>query len=334
MKKIAKLPLVNAHTHAAMVAFRGVAEDLSLHEWLNDHIWPLEKKNVNHDFVYKNTKAAIAEMKKNGIRAFADMYFFEDQVARAAEELGMHVLVGEAILDFPSPSYKKTEEAFEITERLLKKYKNNKFVKVAVAPHSIFTVGEKKLERAAKLAKKYDAPIHAHLAETKREFDDCMAKNKLTPVGYADKRGLLNEKTILAHCVWLTDEDIQIIAKRGSKVVHCPISNLKLGSGIAPVAKMHEAGITVAIGTDGAASSNRLDVWEAGKFAALLQKGTENDPRKISAKVAIRMMTVNGLKALGLDSIDGKSIANIEKEIENIDSQHLLYEAHANEIFQ
>ncbi len=334
MKKLSQLPLINAHTHAAMIAFRGAAEDLPLKEWLEDHIWPLEKKHVDRKFVYENTKTAIEEMKRNGIKAFADMYFFEDQVAKAAEELGMHVLLGEAVLDFPAPSYKTTEEAFEITEGLLEKYKNNKFVKVAVAPHSIFTVGEKNLKRAANIAKKFGSALHIHLAETKKEFDDSMARNKLTPVQYADKLGLLGEKTILAHCVWVTEEDMRIIARRGAKVAHCPVSNLKLGSGIAPVAKMLEAGITVCIGTDGAASSNRLDVWEAGKLAALLQKGKENDPGKVSAKDAIRMMTVNGLRALGMDSIGEKSIGEIEKDIGNLESHHLLYEAHANEIFR
>jgi len=182
MKKKFPFPLVNTHTHAAMLAFRGLAEDLALENWLGKHIWPMEKEKVNPEFVYENTKLAISEMKKNGIRVFADMYFFEDEVARAAKELEMRVLIGEGILDFPTPSSKNPEEAFEITENLIEKYKNDSWVSVAVAPHSIYTVSEKNLVRAKELARKHDAVFHIHLSETKKEFDDCKEKNGLTPV--------------------------------------------------------------------------------------------------------------------------------------------------------
>lgn len=323
MKKI-KLPLVNAHTHAAMVAFRGMAEDLPLMDWLEHHIWPAEAKNLSPKFVYRHTKKAIAEMKKNGIAAFCDMYFFEDEVARAAKELKMHVLIGEGILDFPTASYKNVDEAFGIVEKQLKKYKNDKLVRVAVAPHSIYTVSKENLLRAGKLAKKYKAPIHIHLAETKSEFDDCVEKNGCTPVEYLEKLGLLNNKTILAHCVWVTDKDIEILAKRKVNVVHCPLSNLKLGSGIAPVARMIGKGINVCLGTDGAASSNRLDIWEAGKFAALLQKGTNFDASMLPAEKVMEMMSENGLKALGMMP---KGVGE-----KNFINGHLLYEAHIGDI--
>ena len=295
-----KLPLVNVHTHAAMVAFRGMAEDLPLKTWLEDHIWPAEKKYVNPGFVYKNAKKAIREMKKNGIGAFCDMYFFASEVARAAKEMKMPVVIGEVILDFPTASYKNADEAFVIVEKQLKKFKNDRYVKVAVAPHSIYAVSRENLLKAKKLAEKYNAPIHIHLSETKFEFDECKKKNKCTPVEYLDKLGILNSKSILAHCVWLTDKDIKILSKRKANVVHCPLSNLKLGSGIAPVSKLVEAGVNVCLGTDGAASSNRLDIFEAGKFAALLQKGINHDASCLSAKIAVRMMTENGMKALGI----------------------------------
>ncbi|MEW5908125.1 MAG: amidohydrolase [Patescibacteria group bacterium] len=325
------LPLVNTHTHAAMFAFRGLAEDVPLQEWLNKYIWPLEKEKVNPKFVYENTKLTIGEMRKNGIRVFNDMYFFEEEVARAAEEMKMRAIIGEGILDFPTPSARMPEEALEITEKLLIKYKNNPYVSVAVAPHSIYTLSEENLIKAKKLAEKYDVLYHIHVAETKSEFDDCLKKNKTTPVGYLEKIGLLDEKTILAHCVWLTDEDINILAKTKAKVVHCPLSNLKLGSGIAPVAKMIEKGITVALGTDGPASSNRLDIWEAGKFATLLQKGITNDPTKIPVKKAVEMMTINGLKALGIDNFNGRSVTDLEKEIET-ENFNYLYELNSDEI--
>jgi len=332
MKKKFGLPLVNAHTHAAMIGFRGMAEDMPLQKWLNEYIFPAERKRVNRSFVYEQTKIAIGEMRRNGIEVFSDMYFFEEEVARAAEELKMKAVVGEGILEFPTPNSRTPEEVLEVTEKLLNKYKDSEYVSVAVAPHSIYTVSEKNLLRAKDLARKYGAIYHMHLAETKAEFEECLKKNKATPVGFLERLGVLDDKTVLAHCVWLTDEDIGILAKREVKVVHCPLSNLKLGSGIAPVAKMLERGITVALGTDGAASSNRLDIWEAGKIASLLQKGTLNDPTKIPAKEAVKMMTVNGLKALGMKEIGGKTIADIEKKFSEGGDYGFLYELNAEEI--
>ncbi|MCX6741074.1 MAG: amidohydrolase, partial [Candidatus Parcubacteria bacterium] len=296
MKKIEfNLPLVNAHGHAAMVAFRGLAEDLPLNTWLNQYIWPMEKERVSPRFIYQHTQAAIKEMKANGTALFNDMYFFAEAIARAAEKMKMPAVIGEGILDFPTPSAKTPQEALATTEKLLIKYKNHPLIKIAVAPHSIYTVAAENLIRAKELADQYKTIYHIHCAETQKEFDDCLAQNKLTPVAYLDNLGVLDDKTLLAHCVWLTDEDINILAQRQVKVAHCPLSNLKLGSGVAPIAKMMAKGIVVALGTDGAASSNRLDIWEAGKFAALLQKGINLDPTKISAKQAVAMMTVNGL---------------------------------------
>jgi 5-methylthioadenosine/S-adenosylhomocysteine deaminase len=325
------LPLVNAHTHAAMVAFRGMAEDLPLEKWLNEYIWPAEKEQVNSDFIYEKTKEAILEMKRNGIRIFSDMYFFEDRVAEAARELGMNVVIGEGILDFPTPSAKNPAEALEITEKLLIKYRNDPLVKVAVAPHSIYAVSEKNLIKAKKLALRYNAPLHIHLAETKNEFDECLKKTGLTPIAYLNKLGILDEKALLAHCIWVTDEDLNIMTEKKVNVIHCPLSNLKLGSGIAPLEKMLARKINVCLGTDGAASSNRLDIWEAGKFAALIQKGTTLDSSKVSTGDVVKMMTINGLKALGFSEIDGRKIADMEKAIEK-GSFSFLYELNSNEI--
>jgi 5-methylthioadenosine/S-adenosylhomocysteine deaminase len=325
MKNIHNISLVNAHTHAAMVAFRGMAEDLPLQIWLEKYIWPTEKKKINPQFVYENTKKAILEMRNNGIEAFSDMYFFEEEVARAAKELKMQAIIGEGILDFPTPSAKNADEALEITEKLLQKYKNDKYVKVAVAPHSIYALSKENLVRAKKMARKYNTIFHIHLAETKFEFDQCKKKNKCTPVEYLDKLKILDDKALLAHCVWVTDKDIEILAKRKANVVHCPLSNLKLGSGIAPVSKMIDAGVNVCLGTDGAASSNRLDIFEAGKFAALLQKGITNDPTKLPARKAIEMMSINGMKALGMREIKGKRVGDIRKELGKTKDFAFLY---------
>jgi 5-methylthioadenosine/S-adenosylhomocysteine deaminase len=296
-----------------------------LDKWLNNHIWPLEKESIDPDFIYKETRKAILEMERNGIRAFSDMYFFEEEVARAAEELGIYAVIGEAILDFPTPNAQSPEEALEKTERLIDKYKNSRFVSIAVAPHSIYALSEKYLIKAKDLSRKYDTVLHIHAAETKKEFDDCQKKNDLTPIGYLDKLGLLDEKSVLAHCIWITDKDIDILAERKAHVVHCPLSNLKLGSGIAPIAKLLERGVNVALGTDSAASSNRLDIWEAGKIAALLQKGVNHDPTLLGSREAVKMMTIKGLKALGIDKIDGKKISEIEKIIDAKDNYNFIY---------
>jgi len=305
------LPLINAHCHAAMIGFRGMAEDLPLDKWLNDVIWPLEAKMVTPSFVYEQTKLAIAEMKENGIEAFAEMYFHQEEVVRACEEMNMPVL-----LDFFDKDLGKTEI-------LLNKYKNHPLIKLSIAPHSIYTVSESNLIKAKELARKYNAVYQIHVAETKEEVSNCLKEHNMTPVEYLESIGVLDEKTVLIHCVWVTDSDISIIAKHDCKVVHCPLSNLKLGSGIAPIAKLLKAGVIVALGTDGSASSNRLDIWEAGKFAALLQKGVNNDPTLLPVKEVIRMMTVNGMKALGFESVMGKTIEEIEGEIEKGDFNYL-----------
>lgn len=308
------LPLINAHAHAAMVGFKGKAEDLPLDKWLRDVIWPLEAKEVNPSFVYEKTKEAIEEMRGNGIAAFMDMYFYEEGVARACEELKMPVVLGEGLIDL------KGQEVFdkdlEKTEMLLKKYKDHPFIKVSVAPHSPYTVSGPNLVKAKELAREYDAVYQIHVAETEKEMEDCLKEHGMTPVAYLDSLGALDSKTVLVHCVHITDEDISIISSRKCFVVHCPLSNLKLGSGIAPVVKLLKAGIIVALGTDGSASSNRLDIWEAGKFAALLQKGINQDPTLIPVREVVRMMTVNGMKALGFESINGKTVEEVEREIE------------------
>jgi 5-methylthioadenosine/S-adenosylhomocysteine deaminase len=326
------LPLINAHTHAAMVAFRGLAEDLPLDQWLNDYIWPLEKEKLSANFVYQQTKKAIREMKKNQIALFCDMYFFEDEVARAAREMNLPVIIGEVILDFPTASSPNPETTLVQTEKLLKKYAHDKLIKVAVAPHSIYALSEPYLLAAKKLAKKYRAPFHIHLAETKKEYADCLKKNKLSPVAYLDKLKVLDSSCILAHCVQVSDSDIAIMAKRKVNVVHCPLSNLKLGSGIAPLAKMLKAGINVCLGTDGAASSNRLDIWEAGKFAALLAKGVNNDSVVVNVKDIMKMMSVNGLKAFGFKSFNGRTIKQLEKEIDSTKNLPDLYHLHVREL--
>jgi len=235
-------------------------------------------------------------------------------------------VIGETILDFPTPSCKTPHDALKVTESLYKKYQNNPFVKVSVAPHSIYTVSKNVLIDAKKLACKYNLIYQIHLAETKKEFDDSIKQHGKTPVEYMDDLKLIDSNTLLHHVVWVTDKDINILAKRKANVVHCPLSNLKLGSGISPVSKMLNAGINVSLGSDGAASSNRLDIWEAGKIAALLQKGINLDPTNLPTKEVVKMMTLGGLKALKLNKIHHLKINQILK------NYHFLYEAHAHDL--
>jgi 5-methylthioadenosine/S-adenosylhomocysteine deaminase len=227
--------------------------------------------------------------------------------------MNMPVVLGEGLIDL------KGQDVFDRdlkeTERLLEKYKNHPFIKVSVAPHSPYTVNNDNLIKAKELARKYNAIYQLHVAETKEEVDNSIKEHNLTPIEYLESIGVLDEKTVLIHCVWLTDNDISIITKNNCKVVHCPLSNLKLGSGIAPIAKLLKAGGVVALGTDGAASSNRLDIWEAGKFAALLQKGINHDPTLLPVQEVIKMMTDNGISVLGLkDQIIKKGEAGSERE--------------------
>lgn len=317
------LPLVNCHCHAPMVAFRGLGTDRSLQQWLEDYIWPAERANVSRKMVEEQSKKAIKEMKKNKISAFVDMYFFEDKVAEEAIKENMNVIIGEGLLDFPSPSYKTFEEWLEITLDLIKKYKNNPLVRVSVAPHSIYTVNSKHLVDAKKIARKYGLIYQIHCAETKKEFNDCLKKYNKTPVQYLDSLGVLDERTLLAHCVWVNDKDIEIISKRKSVVVYCPLSNSKLGSGIAPIPRMLERNILVCLGTDGAASSDRLDIWEAGKYGALIQKAINQDATILPVKEVIKMMTINGMRALKIDSLNGKNAKEWEAVIDNENFSHL-----------
>ncbi len=310
------LPLINTHTHAAMVAFRDLTCEIPLKEWLETVIWPAEK-NITPKFVFRNTIKAIKEMQKNKIVAFNDMYFFEEQVAKAAQKMKMHVVIGEVILNFPTASAKHPEEALKIAEKQIIKFRNSKYVKVAVAPHSIYATSKKILLKAKELSKKYNTIFHIHLAETEDELKYCLKLHKMTPVEYLDSLGILDSKCILAHCVHVNENDIKILSKTKANISHCPLSNLKLGSGIAPVDKMLKAGLNITLGTDGAASSNRLDLWEAGKFASLIQKGINKDPTALPAKEVLKFMSINGMKALGYKNIAGFSLNNVKKFFKN-----------------
>lgn len=326
MIKNFKIPLVNTHAHAAMIFFRWMAEDLPLKQWLEQYIWPMEAKYVNAKFVYEQTRLALKEMKKNWIRVLSDMYFFEDEVAQACEDEKIYAFIGECLLDFPTPNAKTPQEWLIYTQKLFEKYKNSEYVQICVAPHSIYATSTEILVEAKKLAKDYNSVYHIHLSETKNEFDECMEKHNKTPVKYMYDLWLLDSNTLLAHCVRLTDEDIDILSETKANISHCPLSNLKLGSGILSLKKLMQKWVNICLWTDGAASSNRLDIRESGKFCALMQKWVNLDSSFLTVKQIVEMMSVNGMKALGLNSVDGKTIVDIQKIIDNEESFNYFYE--------
>jgi 5-methylthioadenosine/S-adenosylhomocysteine deaminase len=294
--------LVNTHGHAAMTLFRGIADDLRLQDWLEKYIFPAEAKNVSPDFVRWGTRLACLEMLLSGTTTYTDMYYFEDVVAEATKESGMRGVLGETIINFPAPDFKTPAAALEFTGRFLERFHNDSLVTPAVAPHALYTNTEETLKASRALADKYQAPLLIHVAETKKERDDALAKWNKTPVGILDSWGVFNGRTVAAHSIWVDDADLAILKNRGTGIAHCPSSNMKLASGVAPVVKMLTLGLAVGLGTDGVAGSNNdLDMFEEMDLAAKLQKVTTGDPQAVPAATAFAMATILGAKALGLD---------------------------------
>lgn len=301
--------LINTHTHAAMSLLRGIADDLHLQEWLEKHIFPAEAKNVTPDFVLWGTRLACLEMMLSGTTTFVDMYYFEDRVAQATKEAGMRGVLGETILKFKSPDSATPQDALALTEKFLRAYKGDSLIVAAPAPHAIFTNDDQTLRSARKLADKYGAPLVIHLSETKRENDDSIQARGMTPTRLLDILGVLDGPTIAAHGVWLDDADMQILKRHGTGIAHCPSSNMKLASGVAPVVKLLNLGITVGLGTDGPAGSNNdFDLMEEMNLAADLQKVSTGDPTVLNAEQAVEMATIAGARVAGLE----KEIGSLE----------------------
>jgi 5-methylthioadenosine/S-adenosylhomocysteine deaminase len=295
--------LVNAHTHSPMVLFRGVADDLPLKEWLEQHIWPLEGKFVSPEFVYEGSLLGCAEMALNGVTFFSDMYFAMDKVAEAAKRVGIKAQIGEGILEFPTPTSPTVEHAFERTLNLIEQFKTDDFIFPVVAPHAPYTTSEKTLKRAAEMAASYDVSLHIHLAEEKWELEQFKNEKGISSIKYLDEIGFLqNGNVIAAHVNWLDEGDLEIIASSNVGVAHNPRSNMKLATGICPVSQMLNAGIAVGLGTDGASSNNRLSVLDEAQTAALLHKINLKDPTVVSAREAFLMATLYGARALKVES--------------------------------
>jgi len=289
--------LINSHTHAAMTLFRGLADDLPLKTWLEGHIFPAEAR-LTPKLVALGTELACAEMIRCGTTSFVDMYLFEDTVASVVDRVGLRAWLGEGVFDFPSPSFSSGELAIKETERLMDKWKGHSRITITVDPHTPYTCRAELLRQSQRLAKARDALIIIHLAETEWENLEIRRLCGVSPVKHLDRLGLLGDRLIAIHCVSLSENDISLLARRDVRVVHCPESNLKLASGVAPVPEFLEAGITVALGTDGAASNNDLDLMSEMDTAAKLHKGIKRNPTLISASDALSMATAWAAKAL------------------------------------
>ncbi|HET7776392.1 MAG TPA: TRZ/ATZ family hydrolase [Azospira sp.] len=292
--------LINLHTHAAMSLLRGLADDLPLMNWLQERIWPAEARFVSKEFVYDGTRLAAAEMLRGGITCFNDMYFFPQATASAALELGMRAALGLVVLDFPNAYASDAEDYLNKGLAARDALRDEALLSFCLAPHAPYTVSDSTFERVLTLSEQLDLPIHVHLHETATEIREGREKYGIRPLERLHRLGLLSPNLLAVHAVHLEPGEIELLATHGCSVAHCPASNLKLASGIAPVSAMMQAGINVGIGTDGAASNNRLDLLAELRLAALLAKGASGDARSLDAHTTLRMATLNGAQALGL----------------------------------
>ncbi len=293
--------LVNGHTHIPMVLFRGIADDLDLNEWLTKFIFPAEAKNVTEEFVRAGTRLGLAEMIRGGTTTNCDMYYFEDAIAEETERAGVRALLGETVIDFPVPDNKTWAEAMRYTERFVARWKGNRLVTAAVAPHAPYTVSEAHLREVRAFSDRTGAPVVTHVAETRKEVEDVTRDHGASPVAYLARIGFLSPRTVAAHTVHLTEAEIGLLRQHGVGSVHNPESNMKLASGVAPVPQMLRAGVPLGLGTDGAASNNDLSMWEAMDAAAKLHKLSSGDPKVVTAEEALAMATIGGARALHME---------------------------------
>ena len=311
--------LINTHTHLSMTLFRGLADDLSLDSWLNDHIWPMEA-NLNGDYCYIGALLGAVELIKSGTTTFSDMYFYMEDVARAVDDAGIRAVLSYGMIDFSDAERREAE----IKENMALYDTCNGMadgrIKVFFGPHSPYTASEELLVKVRELADEHNIGIHIHVSETQKEINDSLDERGIRPFEYLEKIGFLGPDVVAAHCVWLSDEEIEIIKKHGVKVSHNPCSNMKLASGVAPVSKLIENDICVSIGTDGASSNNNLDLIEELKTASLLQKVSTLDPKVLTSDEAIEMATIKGAEALGLDDEIGSIEVGKKADIILIDT--------------
>jgi 5-methylthioadenosine/S-adenosylhomocysteine deaminase len=301
--------LINTHTHAPMVLFRGLADDLALQDWLTRYIFPAEAKVVSPEFVRAGTRLAALEMIESGTTTFADMYYFEEEIAKETKAAGLRGVLGETVIQFPVADAKTPADALARAETFITTFKNDPLITPAVAPHAIYTNDSATLKAARALSVKYNVPTLIHVAETQPEAMTARERGSPTVVSYLESLGFLGPGVVAAHAVWVNDSDMALLKSRGVGVSHNPESNMKLASGIAPVKAYLAANVEIGLGTDGAASNNDLDMFGAMRAASFLAKVATSDPTAVSAKTAVRMATIGGARVLGME----KQIGSLER---------------------
>jgi 5-methylthioadenosine/S-adenosylhomocysteine deaminase len=297
--------LINTHTHAPMVMYRGLADDLALMEWLQKYIFPAEAKTVSPEMVRVGTRLAALEMIESGTTTYADMYYFEEEIAKATREAGLRGVLGQTIIQFPVADAKTPAESLARAERFIQQFQGDSLIVPAVAPHAMYTNDRATLMACAELGRRFGVPIIIHLAETEDEVRAAREQQHATPTGYLESIGFWGPKTLAAHAVWVTDEDIAILKRHDVGVSHNPESNMKLASGTAPVPKYLAAGVALGLGTDGAASNNDLDMFEAMRQASFLAKHAAHDPTAVPAQTALDLATVGSARALHMEQLIG-----------------------------
>ena len=315
--------LINAHTHAGMSLFRGMASDLPLMEWLNDHIWPAEKKWVNEDFVRHGTRLAIAEMIRGGITCFNDMYFFAEIAAEEVMQSGMRAHLGMILLDFPTAYAKDADEYLDKGLDLYHRHRSPSRVQCMLAPHAPYTVSDGPLKRVAELANEHGLPVHIHLHETENEISMSLEQYRCRPLQRLHELGLVNDRLVAVHMTQLQDDEIELLAGVGASIVHCPQSNLKLASGFCPVQKLLDGQVNVTLGTDSNTSNDDLDLLGEMQTAALLAKGVAGDATALPAHTALQCATINAAKALGIADRTGSLEVGKAADITVIDIEQV-----------
>jgi 5-methylthioadenosine/S-adenosylhomocysteine deaminase len=309
-----------------MTLFRGISDDLDLNDWLTKFIFPAEAKNVDEAFVRAGTRLGLAEMIRGGTTTYCDMYYFEDAIAEETKKAGVRGVLGQTIIQFPVADAKTPADAMALTERFIKRWQSDTLITPAAAPHAPYTLSTDDLKAIKAQSDRLNSTVVIHVAETKKERDDILAQYGKTPVEYLDSIGFLSDRTIAAHSVWLTDNEIAVYKRRGVGSAHCPQSNMKLASGTARIPEMLAADVAVGIGTDGPASNNDLDMWDEMDTVAKLHKLNSGDPKTVPAEAAFEMATIRGARALKLDKVTGSLEAGKAADIVilDLDSPHQL----------
>lgn len=295
--------LVNAHTHSPMVFFRGLADDMPLMQWLENHIWPAENKWLSEEFVRDAARLACLEMIRSGTTAFCDMYFFEGIVAEVAKEMGLRAVLTAGVIDFPTTTTKGADDCLSKALANIEKFRSEELITAGIGIHSAYACSPDTIKKSVKMGGDHDALLSIHLSETEWELNEVNKKYGRFPADHLGSLGYFDVRSIASHCIWLSAGEMHMMAQKGASVVHCPQSNLKLASGIAPVPVMMDLGINIALGTDGAASNNDLDMLGEIATTARLHKAASRDPSAVDAFSALRLATINGARALGLDGV-------------------------------